>query len=87
MAPYPVSGASPRLLVLHLPHRSLVVPSIMGLLGRWAWWPRKLRPVQFDAICTIPDSKLLPGPCQGRPGPGTSEYLVAHDMELSLPIA
>jgi uncharacterized membrane protein YdfJ with MMPL/SSD domain len=42
--------------------RSLVVPSIMGLLGRWNWWPRRFPAVKFDSIVGIGEAELLRGP-------------------------
>ena len=56
--------------------RSLVVPSIMGLLGKWNWWPRKFPAVQYRHIVGISEEDILRGPpCCSRgdaPAPYTS---------------
>jgi hypothetical protein len=60
--------------------RSLVVPSIMGLLGKAAWWPRKFAAPTHTKVLGIPERDVLPGPCQGARrrrdgGPGVSGEL------------
>ncbi len=41
-----------------------MVPSIMGLLGRGAWWPRRLPPVHVTTIGGLSEDAALPGACQ-----------------------
>jgi uncharacterized membrane protein YdfJ with MMPL/SSD domain len=43
--------------------RSVVVPAMMGILGRWNWWPRKLPKAQYDHIAGIHEDELLPLGC------------------------
>ena len=40
--------------------RSIAVPALMTLLGRWNWWPRKLPVPKYTSILGTPEDRCLP---------------------------
>jgi hypothetical protein len=73
---------------LPFPVRSVVVPSIMALLGKAAWWPRKFAAPKFTQVLGIPERDVLPGPCQGarrRRGGGAASEVSGRGMLAANP--
>jgi uncharacterized membrane protein YdfJ with MMPL/SSD domain len=40
--------------------RSLVVPAMMAILGRWAWWPTKYPTALIRSVGLVPEDAALP---------------------------